>query len=161
MGEVGRWYVLPGTKRAKDCESFKASACRKRSLKTFWPPAFITHYSLSPIPTGKSSSDIKHPYILGRRKKPNSLPCPEIAFFSLAILQAFIFETRFALKAIVFSEQVRCWFELSTHTFMKHTGSGELLEISWTELCLQLCQKNAAQVSLNVFTAWWVIMGQG
>lgn len=81
-----RWEgdnMLPRMKRVKDCESFKASAPRKRSLKTSWPPAFITHYSLSFIPTGKSSSDIKHPYILGRHTKKSTLPCPEIAAFFL------------------------------------------------------------------------------
>lgn len=160
-GEVGRWYMLPGTERVKDCDSFKASAHCKRSLKTSWAPQFIIHYSLSFIPTGKSSYNIKHSYILSRHKQNNSLPCPEIALFFPVILRAFISEARFALKAIVFSEQVRYWFELLTHTFMKHRGSGELLEILWTELCLQLCQKNSAQVSLYVFTAWWVIMGQG
>lgn len=79
-----RWEgdnILPRMKRVKDCESFKASARRKRSLKTSWPPAFITHYSLSFIPTGKSSFDIKHPCILGRHKKKSTLPCPEIAAF--------------------------------------------------------------------------------
>lgn len=139
MGEVGRWCTLPGTKRVKDSESFKASTYCKRSLKTSWPSAFIIHYSLSFTATRKSSSDIKHCYILGRHKQNNNLPCPEIAlfffFFPPAILQALISEARFALKAIVFSEQVRCWFELLTHTFMKHTRPGELLEVSWTELC--------------------------
>lgn len=81
MGEVGRWCTLPGTKRVKDSESFKASTYCKRSLKTSWPSAFIIHYSLSFTATRKSSSDIKHCYILGRHKQNNNLPCPEIALF--------------------------------------------------------------------------------
>lgn len=103
----------------------------------------------------ENSSDIKHSYILDRHTQNNSLPCPEIALFCPAILQAFISEARFALRVIVFSEQVRCWFELLTHTFMKHSGLEELLEISQAELCVQLChfQQNAVQVSLYMFTA--------
>lgn len=165
MGEVGRWCMLPGTKRVKDSESFKASTYCKRSLKTSWPSAFIIHYSLSFTATRKSSSDIKHCYILGRHKQNNSLPCPEIALFF------FFFSSPCNLASPYFWSQIcpqsNCIFRagemlvwiIDSHLYEAHTtrrAAG-----SFVNRALQLCQQNAAQASLYMFTVWWVIMGQG